>query len=49
MDIHLWIFIVYGYSLRNVVARISIAECHCMDIRARISMRISTLVWIIED
>jgi len=29
--------------------RISIAECSCMDIRAWISMWISTLVWIIED
>jgi len=29
--------------------RVSISECPCMDIRAWISMRISTLVWIIED
>jgi len=29
--------------------RISIAECPCMDIRAWISMWISTLVWIMED
>jgi len=27
---------------------ISVAECPCMDIRAWISMWISTLVWIIE-
>ena len=28
--------------------RVSIAECPCMDIRAWISMWVSTLVWIIE-
>ena len=39
MDIHLWIFIDYGYPFRNVFAWISVW----------ISMWIFTLVWIIED
>ena len=29
MDIHLWIFIVYGYPLRNVLARISVIRYPC--------------------
>jgi len=29
MDIHLWIFIVYGYPLRNVLAWISVLRYQC--------------------
>jgi len=29
IDIHLWIFIVYGYPLRSVFARISVLEYPC--------------------
>jgi len=29
MEIHLWIFIVYGYRLRNVLARISVLGYQC--------------------
>jgi len=29
MDIHLWIFIVYGYPLRNVLAWISVVGYEC--------------------
>jgi len=44
------ISIKHGYPLWTfIVLRISIAECPCKDIRAWISMRICTLIWIIED
>jgi len=44
------ISIKHGYPFMDIYcSRISIAECPCMDIRAWISMWISSLVWIIED
>jgi len=56
MDIHKsmdnWrrISIKHGYPFMDIYCfRISIAECPCKDIRAWISMWISTLVWITED
>jgi len=39
----------HEYPFMNVLLRISIAECPCMDIPAWILMWISTLVWVIED
>jgi len=44
ISIKTWISI-HGY----LFLRISIVECPSMDIPAWISMRISTLVWVIED
>jgi len=44
------ISIKHGYPFMDIYClRISIAECSSMDIRAWISMWISTLVWIMED
>jgi len=44
------ISIKHGYRFMDIYClEISIEECPCMDIRAWISMWISTLVWIIED
>jgi len=50
MDNWRLVSIKHGYQFMDIYyLRISIAECPCMDIRALISMWISSLVCIIED